>query len=144
MKVLTIGTFDLLHDGHLNLFQACKKLAQGGQVMVGVNIDSFVVKYKGVMPVQNENTRIRILQSLVTVNNVRFNNDAGHTLILQVCPDILVVGSDWATRDYYAQIGMTLEDFYDNGILLVYVPYTPGISSSQLRKKLNFNLENAP
>jgi cytidyltransferase-like protein len=50
--VLTIGTFDLLHVGHLELLAGCRELAGGsGSVVVAVNRDAFVERYKGRRPV---------------------------------------------------------------------------------------------
>jgi len=137
MKVLTIGTFDLLHRGHLNLFHACYKIAgQGGQVYVGVNTDEFVEKYKGLRPVQSHIDRWLVVSALRVVHAACDNRDNGVTLIRRIQPDVLVVGSDWAKKDYYAQIGITAEELEEQGTLLVYVPYTPGISSTSIKERL--------
>lgn len=51
-------------------------------------------------------------------------------------PDYLVVGSDWATRDYYAQMGFTQDWLDERGISLVYVPYTRGVSTTEIRGRI--------
>ena len=56
--------------------------------------------------------------------------------IEKIKPDFIVVGSDWAKKDYYAQMGFTQKWLDDRGITLVYVPYTEGISSTILKERL--------
>jgi glycerol-3-phosphate cytidylyltransferase len=136
MKVLTIGTFDLFHEGHLHLLQACRKLAGGDIVAVGVNTDEFVKKFKGEYPVNTERTRAAVVDSCRYVNQTKYNTDGGEWLIKLVRPDILVIGSDWAKKDYLGQIGMTQHALDSLGILLVYVPYTEGISSTMIKERM--------
>jgi glycerol-3-phosphate cytidylyltransferase-like family protein len=53
-----------------------------------------------------------------------------------VNPDYIVTGSDWAQRDYHAQMSFTQEWLDDRGIGLVYVPYTKTISSTAIRGRM--------
>lgn len=53
-----------------------------------------------------------------------------------VGPDLIVIGSDWATRDYYGQMGFTQSWLDERGIGLCYIPYTQGISTTEVRKRL--------
>jgi glycerol-3-phosphate cytidylyltransferase len=53
-----------------------------------------------------------------------------------VSPDYIVIGSDWAAKDYYKQMGFTQEWLDDRGIGLVYVPYTTDVSTTELRKRI--------
>ena len=46
MKTITIGTFDLLHVGHIELFKKCKELAGDSNFIIGLNTDEFIFKYK--------------------------------------------------------------------------------------------------
>lgn len=134
MKVLTIGTFDILHEGHLNFLKACSAL--GSELIVGVNSDQFVERYKGKRPVMNYQNRSSVLRALRYVKEVKENGESGQRLIREVFPDILAIGSDWAKKDYYKQIGLTRHQLAAMDILLVYLPYTEGISSTQLREGL--------
>lgn len=138
MKVLTVGTFDLLHSGHIKLIENCYKLAgSSGQVVVGVNSDDFVYEYKKIKPVIPLVDRVKVLSNLWKVHKVIVNNSKSlEKLLLEEKPGILVVGSDWASKDYFSQIGVTLDWLYKNEILLVYTCYTEGISSSEIRKKI--------
>jgi glycerol-3-phosphate cytidylyltransferase len=139
MKVLTVGTFDLLHSGHINLIKSCYKLAGShGEVIIGVNSDEFVLRYKKVSPVIPLKDRLEVISNLLKVDKVVINNSNSlEKLLLEEKPDILVVGSDWAKKDYYNQIGVTQEWLIKNDILLVYVEYTKDISSTLLRSRLN-------
>ena len=56
--------------------------------------------------------------------------------IEQVMPDYVVVGDDWARKDYYAQMQFTREWLDQHDIQLVYVPYTPGISTTDIKKRI--------
>lgn len=134
MTVLTLGTFDILHRGHIRLLRACNAFSENGSVTVGLNSDRFINKYRGIPPVQSFKERAELIESLRYVDHVRENDGPGRKLIKQVKPDFLVVGSDWAKKDYYKQIDMTQKELDDLNIQLVYVPYTEGISSSMLKK----------
>jgi len=140
MYVVTAGTFDLLHEGHLNLLDACATI--GFPVHVMVNGDGFVYDFKGMKPVQNENTRLRVIKSLKQVTFAEIGphgyslKDRLEDLHKTRDKTILVVGSDWATKDYARQIGMSVGHLKDLGCTLVYVPYTHGISTTALRGKL--------
>jgi len=136
MRVLTIGTFDMLHEGHINFLKGCRKLARDGSLIVGVNTDEFVTKYKGQAPVMNRNTRMTVLNAVHYVDEVRPNNEGGKTLIYDVKPTLLVIGTDWAKKDYYKQIGLTSQQLESMGVLLVYLPYTEGISTTKLKESL--------
>ena len=60
--------------------------------------------------------------------------------ILQVNPDIIAIGTDWAKKDYYKQMQFTQEWLDDNDILLVYLAYTEGISTTELKKRIKNGL----
>jgi glycerol-3-phosphate cytidylyltransferase len=53
-----------------------------------------------------------------------------------VQPDLIVIGSDWARRDYYKQMGFTQDWLDERGIGLCYIPYTHGISSTEIKQRL--------
>ena len=133
---ITIGTFDLLHVGHLNLFRACRLLAD--QVIVGVNSDAFVEQFKGERPIVNTSDRLALVRELRTVTSAHWHDGDTKKWLVQRKkyldgPVMLVVGSDWAKKDYYAQIGVTRDELVEMGITMVYVDYTPGVSSTNLR-----------
>ena len=137
MKILyTGGTFDLFHPGHVNFLRQCKLLAD--EVIVSLNTDEFVFKYKGNTPVMTYQERESMLVSCRYVDKV-IPNSAGQDskpAIMAVHPDILAIGDDWAKKDYYAQMQFTQEWLDKNDILLVYIPYMRGISSTIIKERL--------
>jgi bifunctional ADP-heptose synthase (sugar kinase/adenylyltransferase) len=52
-------------------------------------------------------------------------------------PDIVVIGSDWAKKDYYKQMGFTQDWLDENGIGLCYFPYTQNISTTIIKNKIS-------
>jgi len=134
MNVLTIGTFDLFHFGHVRLLAACRGLVGSGEVVVGVNPDDFVAAYKGRPPVVPLAGRMEVVRACRYVDRVLESSGRSCLpLIDQVRPDIIAVGSDWERRDYLAQIGVPTRWLQQHRIRIEYLPYTEGISSSRLR-----------
>ena len=131
----TGGTFDLFHYGHVNFLKQCHKLCSN--VVVALNTDEFVSYYK-TKPVMNYSERELSLLSCQYVSRVipNYGGKDSKPSILSVNPDIIAVGDDWATKDYYQQMSFTQEWLEDQGIVLVYIPYTKGISSSEIKRRL--------
>lgn len=129
-EVLTIGSFDILHSGHISLLQTCKKL---GKLTVGVNSDAFMESYKGT-PVMNEEERLHALKLLGYT--VLLNHSAGRELIDEVKPDLIAIGSDWARKDYLSQIDVTWDYLDENKIGLVYLPRVTDISTTQIKQRI--------
>ena len=102
--VLTIGTFDLFHLGHLRLLE---RAAEFGRLEVGVNTDEFVASYKGRPPVVPFDERREIVEALRCVTIAPRNDGPGRDLIREVMPDLLVIGMDWHGR-YLEQIDPVL------------------------------------
>jgi len=148
--VYTGGTFDLLHVGHLNLLSVCRKIAgKDGKVIVALNSDEFVEHYKGEHPVNNYRDREKMLCALHGVDYVIEHTDPDTSMdainraFLHAEPRLdwwftkfIVIGDDWAKKDYYKQMGFTREWLAARRISLLYTPYTEGISSSKLRRHL--------
>jgi glycerol-3-phosphate cytidylyltransferase len=133
--VYTGGTFDLPHPGH---FRLLKRAAEIGRVVVALNTDEFIRKYKGTAPVLSYSEREEILLSCKWVDEVVPNiggTDSTISIDL-VSPDYVLIGSDWARKDYYLQMGFTQDWLDARGIGLIYVPYTEGISSTEIKKRM--------
>ena len=128
MNVLTIGTFDVPHLGHAFLFQQASRL---GSLRVGVNSDRFVQEYKGEPPVYNWAERSAAIE--VLGYPVSFNDGPGRDLIDDVPVDYLVIGGDWAERDYYAQVGVDQAYLDRRRITMVYVPRAGGLATSLIK-----------
>lgn len=133
MKVLTIGTFDLFHAGHAFLLGWA---AMFGELHVGVNTDTFVVSYKSKRPALPIEERAGVIRELPFVKGVYPNEDHGHTLIRELEPNIIAIGSDWHERDYLVQIGMTQAEIDELEIAVLYVPRKGVASSTRAREML--------
>lgn len=105
---------------------------------VALNTDEFITEYKKRPPVMSYAERAAVLLACRYVTNVVPNVGGADSrpAIELVGPDLIVIGSDWATRDYYGQMGFTQEWLDDRGIGLCYIPYTKGISTTEVRKRL--------
>lgn len=132
----TGGTFDLFHSGHVNFLKGCKKISD--TVIVSLNTDDFVKKYKGNTPIMSYEERKEILLGCKYVDQVieNSNGEDSKPAILSVNPQIIAIGDDWAKKDYYKQMSFTQQWLDDNDILLVYIPYKLGISSTELKKRI--------
>lgn len=135
LKVYTGGTFDLIHAGHIAFLKRC---AEFGHVTVSLNTDEFIEKYKGKPPVMSFYERKAVLEELRCVDEVIANfGDEDSTVAIDFTePDLIVIGSDWARRDYYKQMNFTQDWLDERGIGLVYIPYTEGISSTDIKKRI--------
>lgn len=135
LKIYTGGTFDLFHSGHSNFLKRCYEL---GDVVVSLNTDEFISAYKGKPPVMSYQEREAVLLSCRWVEEVipNYGGTDSKIAIEIVQPDLVVIGSDWAKKDYYAQMGFTQDWLDERGIGLVYIPYTQGISSTDIKKRL--------
>jgi glycerol-3-phosphate cytidylyltransferase len=136
--VYTGGTFDLFHSGHVNLLKRCKEVAGNGLVVVSLNTDDFIWQFKNKKPICSEEERREVLLACKYVDEVVMNVGGADSRIAidQVQPNYIVVGSDWAERDYYAQMSFDQKWLDERGIGLVYVPYTKTISSTQIRSRM--------
>jgi glycerol-3-phosphate cytidylyltransferase len=139
--VLSLGTFDSLHPGHLGLFRLCREMAAGGNVIAGLNTDEFVEKFKHVTPIFTLAERLLMARSCRYVDRVLINSGRGQPeLILEALPagGLLVIGADWAGRDYLAQIGLKSKRKFlvQHNIELRYVPRTGDWSTTEIRERL--------
>lgn len=132
--VYTGGTFDTPHLGHFNFLHQCSKL---GRVTIALNGDDFIEKFKGKPPLFTFEERRQLLLLLPFVHEVipNFGDQDSKPVIEKVQPDIIAIASDWAKKDYYKQMSFTQEWLDERGILLVYLPYTKIISTSEIRRR---------
>lgn len=96
--VFTNGCFDILHRGHIEYLNFCKK--QGDIVVLGLNSDRSVRELKGpTRPINNQNDRAKVLAALETIDFiVIFDEPDPLSTIMAVKPDILVKGQDWEDK----------------------------------------------
>lgn len=135
--VLNIGTYDVLHPGHVGLFRACRKVAgRDGRVVVGINSEDFVERTKRRRPVMDQALRMAVVAAIRYVDEV-FPFGGDHPAAFEaVKPDFYVSGMDWAARDIYAQWGLAPQWVRDHGVTVVYVDHEHAeLHSSDLRNR---------
>lgn len=131
----TCGVFDLFHVGHLNLLERCKEKCE--YLIVGVCDDKYVKEIKKKSPVYNEQDRKRILNALKVVDCaeiVTIEETNNKMLALEKFKfDVLFSGDDWKGSDRYTK---TEKEFATKGVSIEYLPYTKGISTSQIKEEI--------
>ncbi len=97
--VLSNGSFDLLHVGHVRCLKDAK--SRGDYLVVAVNSDASVKKYKNAkLPIQKEDDRMEIIASLRCVDYViKFGEPTADALLAAVKPDIVAKGTDYKPED---------------------------------------------
>jgi len=130
MVVYTVGTFDLLHVGHLALLEYCAAL--GDTVAVGVASDEVVKLYKPNIPVIPLDQRIEMLQALRCVNIVLPYHELDYIDVCkEVKADIFVIGEDWGRKPH----NQGIENFLKSqGKEVVQIKYSPKNSSTKIKK----------
>lgn len=131
----TCGVFDLFHVGHLNLLERCKQMCD--VLIVGVCNDDYVKNVKGKEPVYDENQRLRIINALKVVDNAELvtiaeTNDK-MLAIEKFGFDVLFSGDDWKGSERYKK---TEEQFKKYGATIEYLPYTKGVSTTEIKEKI--------
>lgn len=130
-KVITYGTYDLLHQGHINLLRRAKEL--GDYLIVGVTSDSYD-RDRGKLNVRNNVIeRIESIKATGFADEVIIEDYVGQKIddIQRYDVDIFAIGSDWEGQFDY------LKEFCE----VVYLPRTEGISSTLLREKTTIEVK---
>lgn len=132
----TAGVFDLFHVGHLNLLERCKEMCD--YLIVGVCDDNYVIEIKKKIPTIPENDRVRILNALKCVDKaelVNFEITDDKMLALEKFGfDVLFSGDDWKGTERYNK---TEKQFAEKGVAIEYLPYTQGVSTTDIKTKLS-------
>jgi glycerol-3-phosphate cytidylyltransferase len=130
MIVYTVGTFDLLHVGHLALLNHCKLL--GDILVVGVASDAVVNMYKPNVPIVPLEQRVEMLEALSCVDIVRPYHQLEYVSGCKaVGVDIFVVGEDWGKKQHNLDVNNYLRKI---GKEIVKVTYNPRTSSTKIKK----------
>lgn len=124
-KVITYGTYDLLHEGHINLLRRAKEL--GDYLIVGVTSDSFD-RGRGKLNVRNNVLeRVEAVKATGYADEIIIEDYLGQKIddIQRYDVDIFAIGSDWVGKF----------DYLNEYCKVVYLPRTEGISSTMLREQ---------
>ena len=125
-RVITYGTFDLLHYGHINLLKRAKEL--GDYLIVALSTDEFNWKEKKKRNYFSYEERKKLLEAIRYVDLVipEKNWNQKKTDVQQYHVDIFVIGDDWKGKFDF------LKEYCD----VVYLPRTPEISTTQIKQDL--------
>lgn len=130
-KVITYGTYDLLHQGHINLLRRAKEL--GDYLIVGVTSDSFD-RGRGKLNVRNNVLeRVEAVKATGYADEVIIEDYVGQKIddIQKYNVDIFAIGSDWEGKF----------DYLNEFTKVVYLPRTEGISSTMLRAETTTDIK---
>ena len=130
-KVITYGTYDLLHQGHINLLRRAKEL--GDYLIVGVTSDSFD-RGRGKLNVRNNVLeRVEAVRKTGFADEIIIEDYLGQKIddIQKYDIDIFAIGSDWEGKF----------DYLNEFCKVVYLPRTEGISSTMLRAESTKNVK---
>ncbi len=139
MIVYTVGTFDLLHVGHLALLEYCATL--GDTVAVGVASDEVVKLYKPNIPAIPLDQRIEMLKALRCVDIVLPYHELDYLSVCkEVKADIFVIGEDWGRKPHNQDV----ENYFNvQGKKVVQIKYNPRTSSTKIKQNLIAQFQEA-
>ena len=122
MKVITFGTFDVFHVGHVNILERAK--LHGDHLIVGVSSDNLNMKKKGRYPIYSQEDRIHIIRSLRCAEEVFVEEslELKEEYIKYYNADILVMGDDWQGKF----------DYLKHCCDVIYLPRTPSVSTTEI------------
>lgn len=120
--VITFGTFDVLHVGHVRILNRARKI--GDRLVVGISTDALNISKKGRAPVYPQRERAELVGALDSVDEVFFEEslELKGEYIRRHGADVLVMGDDWAGKfDEFREL-----------CDVVYLPRTVGVSTTQV------------
>jgi glycerol-3-phosphate cytidylyltransferase len=120
--VITFGTFDVLHVGHIRVLT--RSAALGDRLVVGVSSDALNLSKKGRNPVFSQDERLEIVSSLKVVDEVFVEEslEQKREYVLAHGAGILVMGDDWSGKF----------DYLNDICRVVYLPRTPSVSTTAI------------
>ena len=131
-RVLTYGTYDLLHYGHIRLLKRAKEL--GDYLIVAISTDEFNA-VKGKKSYHDFETRKEMLEAVRSVDLVipEDNWEQKKQDVLDYKVDVVVMGSDWKGSERFEYLKEYCE--------VIYLDRTEGISTTQIKEELNLGVE---
>ncbi|MCO4797841.1 MAG: adenylyltransferase/cytidyltransferase family protein [Colwelliaceae bacterium] len=122
MRIITFGTFDVFHVGHVNILERAK--LHGSHLIVGVSSDELNMSKKQRYPIYSQEDRLHIIRSLSCVDEVFVEEslELKGEYIKYYNADVLVMGDDWQGKF----------DHLDSICKVVYLPRTPSVSTTEI------------
>lgn len=121
-KIITFGTFDVFHVGHLNILRRAREM--GDVLIVGVSSDALSFKKKGRLPIYQESERLSIISGIKYVDYVFLEEslELKNQYIKKYNADALVMGDDWKGKfDYLSKLTS-----------VIYLERTPTVSTTSI------------
>lgn len=129
----TTGVYDMFHIGHLNIIKRAKE--QCDYLIVGVSTDELVKTEKNKIPIIPFEQRYEIVKAIRYVDAVvPQNNKNKLEAYFKYKFNKMFVGSDWQGTPQWEKFE---KEFKPYNVKIIYLPHTDGISSTDLRKKIN-------
>ncbi len=127
-KIITFGTFDVFHVGHLRLLNRARSF--GDSLVVGVSTDELNRDKKGRAPIYAQEERIEIIAALSCVDLAFFEEslELKEQYVVDHGAGILVMGDDWKGKF----------DALRNICEVIYLPRTPAISTTEVIEKIRY------
>ena len=124
MRVITFGTFDVFHIGHVNILERAKEL--GSHLTVGISTDALNFSKKGRNPVYNQEQRLKIVSSIHCVDEVFLEEslELKRKYLIEHQAGVLVMGDDWHGKF----------DMFQDICQVTYFERTKDISTSDIIK----------
>ena len=128
MRVITFGSFDLFHIGHLRILERAKQ--HGGYLIVGVSSDELNFKKKGFFPVFSAEERLSIVSMIKSVDEVFIEEslEEKRNYITSFSADVLIMGDDWKGKF----------DSLNDICKIKYLSRTPDISTTKLKERIKY------
>lgn len=122
--IITFGTFDLFHEGHLRILERASTM--GDRLVVGVSSDAFNFRKKQRFPIIPEESRMNIVRAIGCVDEVfsEESMDLKESYIEQYGADVLVMGDDWSGS------------FDTENVETIYLPRTESVSTTEILEKI--------
>ena len=133
MKIVyTVGTFDMVHLGHLDLLEYCATL--GDKFIVGVASDEVVDSYKRNVPIIPLEQRMQMLKALKCVDDVVSYDTLEYVSnCKKLDVDVFVIGEDWGDKPHNIAVEKYLKS---KGAKIVQVSYNPLTSSTKIKQNV--------
>ncbi len=121
-RIITFGTFDVFHIGHVNILERAKEF--GDYLIVGISSDALNFSKKNRYPIFSEEQRMRMVNAIHCVNEVFLEEslEKKGQYLQEYSADMLVMGDDWAGKF----------DCFDDLCEVKYLPRTKDISTSEI------------
>lgn len=127
--VITFGTFDLFHIGHLNILNRCKEY--GSKLIVGVSSDNLNIIKKNRKPIYSENDRMSIIKNLKCVDEVFLEENLEDKIkyCTKYNANTFIIGDDWKDK-LIPDLNITFDEQLKNICKVIYLSRTNNISTT--------------